>query len=253
MDFEVKTIPSSEPAPNPIKNKSASANELIGRIMSDPDEINRYKELAGELQKCNLDKLIQEQCTKTTFKPIAHAEVLILNWLKTNNCTRPERFFEGWKYIGASKPTCRLCSYYFHANSDGIQCRPSHGNLYPNWRVCDVYGDQGDRAARNRDKVLNGILERIRDDACRTLREKTSEGKRYDSNTYSARLNRNVLGDGSVISCTVSNSDNLSVESPHRGGPVGRTLPARTTNGGGEDVVDSDDDEVGGASLSAKT
>jgi OTT_1508-like deaminase len=106
-----------------------------------------------------------------------------LDWLEGDGGSHPSRFFNGYKYIGCSKPTCRLCEHYFSVHASGVEVRPPHRNLYPNWRVPDVYEDQGPQAIENRESLMANILKLVRKETFRVLLEKLPEGKRHDSNT----------------------------------------------------------------------
>lgn len=185
-EFEVDFVQSSTLAPNPINNKRVNADMIIGRMLNDEDRIQAYRADVEELQKHDLDLNITDQVTKTSFRPLVHAEVLIhQSMLDEFGPTGPHssQFFSQYRYIGSSKPTCRLCDYYFAASASGIDVRETHRNLYINWRVPDVYSNQGDAATKGRERILNRILERVRADALRTLSEKIPERKKHDSNT----------------------------------------------------------------------
>jgi len=142
-----------------------------------------YRAHAQELQKCGLDESIRTKTTKQKFQPIVHAEVHLLDWLDSDDVTHPSKFFKHYKYIGCSKPTCRLCEQYFIVHPSGVKVRSPHRNLYTNWRMPDVYEDQGLQAVENRKKLIDKILRLVREDAFRVLVERVPEGKRHDSNT----------------------------------------------------------------------
>lgn len=180
-------ISSSIPGPYIFKGKHSpkkmSADRIVGCMTSDAKKLEEYKAHAQELQKFKLDKLIQVKTGPKKFRPIVHAEVLLLDWLERNGGTRPSRFFNGYKYIGCSKPTCRLCEHYFSVHASRVEIRSPHRNLYPNWRMPDVYEDQGRQAAKERERLMDKILELVRKDTFRVLVERVPEGKRHDSNT----------------------------------------------------------------------
>jgi hypothetical protein len=186
-NFEVRHIASSIPGQYIFKGKHSpdrmTADRIIGCMTSDPKKMKEYKSYAQELQKFDLDKAIRNKTNRQKFHPIVHAEVLLLDWLERDGGTRATRFFNGFRYIGCSKPTCRLCEYYFSVHTSGVDVRSPHRNLYYNWRMPDVYEDQGLQATKDREKLMNKILELVRKDAFRVLVEKVPEGKRHDSNT----------------------------------------------------------------------
>ncbi|KKY32120.1 hypothetical protein UCDDA912_g07899 [Diaporthe ampelina] len=185
-DFEVDYVRSTTPLTNPINDKRVNAEAIIGRMTADKSEMQQYRAHAEELQKFDLDAKIKDQAAKASFKPLVHAEVLIHQSILDEsgpNGLRSSQFFDGQRYIGSSKPTCRLCDYYFTASATGIDVRKTHRNLYINWRAPDVYTNQGEAAVRRRRQVLIKVLDRVREDTFRTLAEKVPERKTHDSNT----------------------------------------------------------------------
>ena len=186
QSFEVKYVPSSKPEPNPMQSGSRRggvyANEIIGRMTSNKTMIAMYRSHAESLQQYDLDERIQEHSTNKRFKPIVHAEALLLDSLVTDKLINPSNFFGGWLYIGCSKPTCRLCHYFFAAHPSGVQVRPTHRNIYSNWKMPDVYSDQGPDAPKQRERIIDTMLVSIREDAFRMLEQKQPERKIHDSN-----------------------------------------------------------------------
>jgi hypothetical protein len=182
-------VSSSVPEACPFRRKRSldklTAHGIIGRMTSDPSKQEEYKAYAERLQKVGLDQALQSETEKRNFRPIVHAEVLLLESLERAGGTHPSKFFNGYRYIGCSKPTCRLCCYYFSAHPSGVEVRQTHHNIYPLWRMPDVYKDQGLQAEKNRKDLMNEVLSRVRMDTFRVLKEKLSEGRRYDSNTDS--------------------------------------------------------------------
>lgn len=185
-DFEIDFVRSSTPISNPVTDRKVNAEAIIGRMTGDGTKMREYRAHAEELQKFDLDGKIKEQAAKSSFKPLVHAEVLIHQSMVDEfgpAGPHSSQYFNGYKYIGSSKPTCRLCDYYFTASATGIEVRKTHRNLYINWRAPDVYSHQGEAAAKRRQQVLNKVCDRVREDTFRTLAEKVPERKKYDSNT----------------------------------------------------------------------
>ncbi|KAI4596875.1 hypothetical protein KJ359_005220 [Pestalotiopsis sp. 9143b] len=150
---------------------------------------NKFREYAKSLQNFDLDARIQQGWSKESFRPIVHAEVLLLDWLERNGGTADHRFFNDWKYIGSSKPTCKLCHYYFECHGSMIQHRPSHGNLYISWRVPDVYTTQGEHVVEARQVIVDKVLDKIRKDAFSLVEQRVPPSyKDHDSNTFSAMV-----------------------------------------------------------------
>ena len=184
-EFEITHIPSSTKMAKPLKEVPWTAEEIIHRVTSDPALLERYTAQVQALQKFGLDEEIAEKWRKG-LEPRVHAEVLVHHWLEnTEGGIRPERFFKGIKFIGSSKPTCKLCSYFFDEHETDVEVRPSHMNIYPDWRLPDVYSHQGPEAEKKRQVLLDKIKVRIGADIGRTLREKLADGRRYDSKTDS--------------------------------------------------------------------
>lgn len=184
-DFEVDFVCSSTMLSNPINSKTVNAESMLGRMGSEA-EMKQYKAHAEELQKFDLDRRIRDQASNPLFKPLVHAEVLVHQSLLDEygpSGLRPSHFFDGHKYIGSSKPTCRLCDYYFTASATGIEVRKTHGNLYIGWRAPDVYEHQGEAAKERRKQILIKVNHKVREDTFRTLAEKVPERKDHDSNT----------------------------------------------------------------------
>ncbi|KAK6850728.1 hypothetical protein PG987_000362 [Apiospora arundinis] len=166
QNFKVSFVPSSRPSPRVFRQKSGTAEGIIGRMTSRPSILKKFRIFVQDLQGFDLDARIRGYYENPGIHPIVHSEILLLNWLQTvGGGIRPERFFNGWMYIGASKPTCRLCHYYVEEHPSAINVRGTHGNTYLNWRVPDVLVADGSEAIAARDAIVGGILGRIREDA----------------------------------------------------------------------------------------
>ncbi|KAL0934870.1 uncharacterized protein CTRU02_209461 [Colletotrichum truncatum] len=210
-NFDITFLESSISIPNPMnsieprmslsrKRQLRSAHSIIGRMIGDPAERAKHQKYAESIQHCDLDKLIMDRAGSETFRPIVHCEVLLLDSLckEFDNEIRPIPFFDDIRYIGCSKPTCRLCEYYFGAHKSGIQVRPGHKNLYPNWIVPDVAMENSPKAYE-KNGMIDKVLEKVRQSALLALREKVSDGSRFDSNTYSCLPTQPSLADGADI------------------------------------------------------
>ncbi|KAH6659056.1 hypothetical protein BKA67DRAFT_633727 [Truncatella angustata] len=188
-DYEIHAIPSSSPIQRPCRNKSQTADGIVGRMTRKQKEIETFRSFVATLQSFNLDARIQNQWRNESFRPIVHSEIILLDWLENNGGIEPYRFFNGWMYIGSSKPTCRLCHYYFEAHGSGVEHRPSHENLYISWRFPDVFVSQGNQARDLRQVMMDRILVKIRKDAFQLVRQKVPPSyKEHDSNTFSAMI-----------------------------------------------------------------
>lgn len=182
--FEVTSVCSSGPDTNPLSdNTNVTADEILRRMVPAPAQAVQYSALLEDIRSIDINTTIQEIITQPTFRPIVHAELLVLQSLEKDGLTHPSQFFNSWKYIGSSKPTCRLCHWYFEHHNGGFQVRPTHGNLYINWKPPDVFQRDGEAAIKAREKMLNTMNVHIRAEGLRTLTEKVPLGRLHDSST----------------------------------------------------------------------
>lgn len=192
-EFQVFHIPSSQPMEKPTRIKSLSAENIVGRMTRKEKDIQIFRNFVKDLQLFDLDGRIQAEYGKANFRPIVHSEVLLLDWLQKNGGIASTRFFQGWKYIGASKPTCKLCHYYFEEHRSGVGHRSSHGNLYVSWRLPDVLQSQCPEAEAERQIMVDRVIVRIRKDAFDLVKKRVQPTYRaHDSVTSSARLTLQV-------------------------------------------------------------
>ncbi|KAF5005334.1 hypothetical protein FDECE_8230 [Fusarium decemcellulare] len=207
VDFKVSYIESSQRMERPFRNKSRTADSIVGRMASKEEMINKFREFVKDLQKYNLDKLILEVYQDPNFRPIVHSEVLLLDYLDKKGLLEPQLFFNEWMYIGSSKPTCKLCHHYFKSHhTPNVGHRPSHGNLYLHWRVPDVLQSQGERGTQRRQVMVDRLLEKVRKEAFDIVTNKSSSMyKGDDSFTYSA-----AMPGRSTIAGSVANLDDLA-------------------------------------------
>ncbi|KDN72136.1 hypothetical protein CSUB01_11274 [Colletotrichum sublineola] len=266
-DLEIRFINASKPIPNPMnafqaglppdqRTTARSAGVIISRMTSDEVQQEAYRRYADELQRCGLDNLIARQCYTKSFRPIVHSEVLLLEWLQTEFAeeTHSIPFYNDIKYIGCSKPTCRLCEYYFAAHNSGVRVRPSHRNVYANWVVPDVLVEG--ETSQYKAKMIDSVLAKIRDDVFLALREKVSVRKRFDSETCSSLPTyQSVTGVSTDLGGLASLVEGLSLAGPvhashwevARNKSIGDdawSVVAQDENDKGDD--DDDDDDGGG-------
>ncbi|KAM9881375.1 hypothetical protein VDGL01_04622 [Verticillium dahliae] len=129
QDFIVTVVPSSVPHAKPLAKSNLTAAQVISRIIRHEDA-PPYLGQVAKLQKFSLDKLIQQQVATPTFKPIVHAKVLVHSYLLRRDINIASQYRHGWKTIGGNRLD---------------QVRDSHRNLYPNWRLPDVFEREGTR------------------------------------------------------------------------------------------------------------
>lgn len=181
-DIKVTVIPSAAVIPHPLHKKRPNAHEIIGRMTSVEELNEKYRLQAAKLQERGLDENILAECNSSSQTHTVHAEVLVLDFVLGYLRNPDTGFWNSWRYIGSSKPTCRLCNYYFMAHPSGVQVRESHNNLYPHWRAPDVFDENTMKATEN---ILNAVILKTRADALRSLESQTSLGRKYDSNSFS--------------------------------------------------------------------
>lgn len=251
-DFKVVVLPSSSELTTALPRNNVTAQDMIGRMTSDNARAKNYKRIVQDLQRFGLDENVRSRVRSKSFCPIVHAEVLVHQSIVSDpelKDLHPVKFFDGYKYIGSSKPTCRLCHYYFAACADGIEVRQTSRNLYHNWRFPDIYPAEGEGAVRRRDKLLNKMLASIREDTFRTLDEKVPEKRPHDSNTDPTYKHGTSVGytDGCVEDIAEA-LEGLSVEDTLIDGHS----YSHDSQGGltEADQEDDDDDDDGGVRIS---
>lgn len=182
-ETKVTVIPSATAIPHPLNKKRPNASEIIGRMTSHEGLLKTYRSRAEELQKLKLDEIILAECNSSSQTHVVHAEILVLDYvLGYLRDTEDAQFYNGWRYIGTCKPVCRLCNYYFVAHPSRVHVRESSNNLYPHWRVPDVFGEN---TMTETEKYLQAVIVKTREDAIRSLMSQTWQGRKYDSNSFS--------------------------------------------------------------------
>ncbi|KAF5689599.1 hypothetical protein FCIRC_1294 [Fusarium circinatum] len=183
-NIQICMIPSSSTVPGVLPTNPWTAAQIMRKMTSDESLLGRFAAQLGSLSVHDIDAEVSG-LWRSAPKPLVHAEVLVHDWLEnTEGGIRPERFFNRWKFIGSSKPPCKLCSYFFDEYPTDVQVRPSHQNAYFAWRMPDVYDYQGEESSRKRMLVMDSIKARIRADVMRILSEKLADGRTHDSSAY---------------------------------------------------------------------
>ncbi|KAH6632403.1 hypothetical protein F5144DRAFT_250963 [Chaetomium tenue] len=189
VDFEVTSIPSSEPQPDPPDIRRNAAG-IISRMSRSKEIANAYQSHAEHLQSFKLDDGIRKRVKADYFRPIVHAEVNLLASVLASQAAAeregedPLRFFheaDFGAYIGSSKPTCLLCRQYFAAHPARVGCRESHGNLYVNWRAPDVVREEGPVVAKERCDILEAMVKEVRKEATRAILNRSYTRRKHDS------------------------------------------------------------------------
>ncbi|KAK0655020.1 hypothetical protein B0T16DRAFT_3191 [Cercophora newfieldiana] len=193
-DFEVDFLPSSDPYPSSAtKLKPEAIDTIINRTpQAMPSQLETLKQHARDLQAFSLDAMLEKQW-KRKIDPIVHAEVLLHDWLsRTPGGIQQARFFSNWRYIGTSKPICRLCHSYFDIIATPVHFRDGHPNTYLNWRPPDVRLPEGNEDVDEVKAIWRSVIDqmkmRVYTDMRRLLVEKATDKKQNDSNTNTDRI-----------------------------------------------------------------
>ncbi|KAK5658638.1 hypothetical protein OQA88_2031 [Cercophora sp. LCS_1] len=199
-DFEVDFLESSGLYPGAALRCTPEKPEtIIGRIPNaSPEQRESLKRSFNEFrtsdQTSNLDEALKEQWeTVQSRSPRVHAEMLLHDWLTRTGGVQAHRFFGNYRYIGTSKPLCRLCQYYFDIIATPVRFRDGHPNTYLNWRQPDLYASSGDsevveEAKRVWREIMDQLKARVYADLRRLLVEKATDKKQNDSNTFTDRI-----------------------------------------------------------------
>jgi hypothetical protein len=188
-DFEVHWVPSTAQRELSIRRHKLDAAMILGKMSSDEETISEYRGFAQALERSSI--ALNAEITRTVchndFLPFVHAEVNLLDFIlrlqKTSRAQGNEMptFFLNDRYIGCSKPTCRLCELYFAHHPSGVAVRQGHRNLYGEWRAPDVFAADGEAAVRERNQILERMIPIIRDEVFLNLRGKFATRSPNDS------------------------------------------------------------------------
>ncbi|KAM7217515.1 hypothetical protein V8F06_007146 [Rhypophila decipiens] len=202
-DFSVVAIPSVAHVEDSTPNIRRSAAGIMQRM---PAAIKTaYHACAGHLKSLDIDGAIKECARVSKFKPIVHCEINLFDSILRDNSLsedgEPLRFYEEatfGRYIGCSKPTCRLCALYFAAHPTEVKVRPSHSNVYYKWRVPDVYENQGQDAKRQREDILESMIKQVRNVILEGLsgivKRKAHDSNSTPSNPYPYQISMRSYG-----------------------------------------------------------
>ena len=201
---KITSVPSSQPWEIRTRDKSFAAEDIIRRTTKKPDMIKTFQNFIDESKFLvdSINKEIREGFHN--FGPIVHSEVL-LHHILSQDISRAN-FFKGWRYIGSSKSICKLCHDYFEKSKSTIGHRPTHGNLYVNWRLPHLQTDpisksektKKDNGKKEEDanwQVLHDrMVQASRDDLFALIKKKAlPKYKRHDSITSTSRITSHAI------------------------------------------------------------
>ncbi|KIL88665.1 hypothetical protein FAVG1_07912 [Fusarium avenaceum] len=171
QDFEITMLPSGSRLPNPILRSDLTSSIIVQHIIAE-EKIQdlQLSQVADGLQQLGVDDVIRQFHDSRKFKP------------------KPDRLVQNATGTGGT----------ISAAGEKPIVRPSHNNLYRNWRLPDFRDDEGLTIAR--DELLMKIAQKMRADVMETLREKRIKSKARDSNTYSSVPEILRINDTSIAS-----------------------------------------------------
>ena len=188
-------------------------------MTNDRKLIDLYRRNAPYLHTLGLDDKIKKVTHHRFFKPIVHAEILVDDCIRRSDRLdslyghEPSPFFneaQFGRYIGSSKPLCRLCALYFAAQSvdaSGVKVRASHHNLYYNWRAPDVFEDDDMEVDSQRRSTLEQMVKTVRNETFRAIRNKGVVRNVFDSNNSPSDLPPGSTDRGTVMAMATNRGD----------------------------------------------
>ncbi|KAK0742750.1 hypothetical protein B0T18DRAFT_413660 [Schizothecium vesticola] len=267
-DFEVHWIPSAPSYTPNVRRAKLDAAMIIGKMWNEPLK-SEYTKYAARLENSGISLNAEVSRTAHDFKTSVHAEVNlhahVLRLIRGQAGQDVPVFFNGIKYIGCSKPTCRLCELWFDNHPSRVRVRGGHKNLYHEWRAADV---DEQVAANVRDATLNRMIPLIRDQVAADLRDRCATRSPNDSNDVPTNLpltctGTDVFSTRSMDDDLVSTMGRMALEDvEERGeevvawGEEAASTPNNSDSRVTDEVavvasveVDEDDDHGGGAKL----
>ena len=192
-DFTIEYAKSHPKSQLPFPENPPTRDQIIRRMTTVSNEEARLKKMADQLEmtdrEYSLSGRIDKRFREQKFAPVVHAEMILLDWLENvHGGTNPGQFFHRYQYIGSSKPTCRLCHFYFLVHNSGIKVRDTHGNIYDQWKIPDIFAERHSKADKMRTSKVNSLINLLRQDITRILEHKTADRKPHDSNTHTFSL-----------------------------------------------------------------
>ncbi|KAI0123440.1 hypothetical protein BJ170DRAFT_687445 [Xylariales sp. AK1849] len=194
-EIRIATIRSSKPMPCPLPNQPITAPEIIEHMGLGKEQAEHFVQRSHVPRELGLDRYIEDQWN---FRPIVHAEVLVHDAVHQLGVPADLLYWNKWKYIGSSKPTCRLCSYYFEAQD--IAVRAPHYNLYRAWRLPDLPKVVSRETIEKRRRLLQQLTEHARQDVQNRLDNRQVLGRRHDSLTSSAVMASHIEASSDIPS-----------------------------------------------------
>ena len=190
-EVQVMRARSPQRSPPPLKPGGPSLDEIVGRMMSAPTEIANYRDALRDMDhRFHLSESLQKQCSKLTWKPKVHAELILLDMFWTGNLS----FVGQDRYIGCSKAACYCCYHYMKEHPGNFFLPACHNNVHLNWKAPDVFDSADSGQIKAREDILNKMATSVRQEIQAQINERRGpRGRRPDSSTEISTLRQEGL------------------------------------------------------------
>jgi hypothetical protein len=195
-EVQVRRAGSPPKSPPPLKLGGPTLDEIVGRMMSEPTEIAKYRDALRDMDhRFHLSKALQEQCSISSWKPKVHAELILLDMFWTENL----EFVGQDRYIGCSKAACYCCYHYMKEHPGNFFLPACHNNVHLKWKAPDVFNSADSCLIKAREDILDKMAESIRHEILSQVIERRGpRGRRPDSSTEISTYRREDLSSHSV-------------------------------------------------------
>lgn len=94
LDFEITMVPSGSRIPNPILRSDLSSEIILQHIVAeDQSQDSKLLQAADDLRQMGIDDIISAAHISRKFRPLLHAEVLVYEYLLSNEQTAIECYW----------------------------------------------------------------------------------------------------------------------------------------------------------------
>jgi hypothetical protein len=167
--------------------RSSNLDEVLQTALPEHLDSGDFDDDLEELRDFGLEAKVRAEHRDTKVNTRVHCETHLHNYLVKEGKIDPADYWGDSMFIACSKPTCRLCHYYFKSPSNDFRVQPPHMNLYYKWRLSEV--DRKDEEALERYyDIMDEIIDQLQEDTLELLKQKVPLGKRNDSRTDSSRV-----------------------------------------------------------------
>jgi hypothetical protein len=180
--FTIRGITSPGQERVPIPKSAYDFHEILNGALSE-DDIREFQSDLKVLHEYGLEAVFQDVVENIPRKTIVHSEIVLHDDLIRRGITKASAFWNDSKFIATSKPTCRLCHFYFENSDHEFEVQSSHMNIYLRWRLPDYDHDQDPEAKERHDDTVEDILQYLERDVRQILRKKQAQWRIHDSRT----------------------------------------------------------------------